>query len=153
MIGALMTSNMSDRVRRLELSLSMLEEMANRLRYLRPTMLGLMTSISAQKRFSELKIAGLCHAGLLSGRPFSESWREALQKQRKILGDYGAEALLPLGEVLGSTDLDSQLAAIACQRELLEHGIFSAREERAKKGSLFRTMGVLGGVGIAIVLI
>ena len=153
MIGLLMASNMSGKVRRIEGLIAMLEEMASRLAHLRPTMLGLMTWLAARERFAELGIAEVCRQRLQSGEAFSISWRAGIECESNNIDRDLVDILSPLGEVLGSTDLDSQLSAISCACRLLKVNLETAREEQRKKSGMFRTMGVLCGIAIAILLI
>ena len=148
-----MASNMSDKVRRIEGLIAMLEEMASRLSHLRPTMLGLFTWLAARERFTELGIAQVCRQKLQSGEAFSTSWRASIECKSNSLDRDLAEILSPLGEVLGSTDLDSQLSVISCACRLLKVNLEKAREEQRKKSGMFRTMGVLCGIAIAILMI
>jgi len=127
--------------------------MHGRLQYLQPTVQSLITSLAAQQRFGELPFLRECSKLMLSGQDFSSSWRGALKKQIVTLGKEEAAMLGSLGDVLGQSDLDSQLAAISLARVQLEQRIDGAREKAAAQGSLYRSIGALGGVAAAIILI
>jgi stage III sporulation protein AB len=54
--------------------------------------------------------------------------------------------------VLGASDLESQLAAIDYGVSLLEARLAAAREYAAARGKLYGTLGVLAGLGIAVLI-
>jgi len=87
------------------------------------------------------------------GRDFASSWRVALKKQIVTLGKEEAAIIGSLGDVLGQSDLESQLAAISLARAQLEQRIDGAREKVSAQSSLYRSIGALGGVAAAIILI
>ena len=148
-----MASDMSEKVKRLESACAMLSEMSSRLAGLMPTMLGLMTQLAAQERFAPLGIAQKCRDKLLEGNPFSSSWGDAVESSRTLLGGEAADILLPLGEVLGAADLESQLGAISHAQKSLNLKLESAREDQKKKSGMLGAMGVLCGIAIAIFII
>ena len=147
-----MASSLSARLRRLECCVLLLGEMQGRLQYLQPTVQSLITALAAQQRFGDLPFLRECTQLMLKGRGFPHSWREALKKQEAALGKEEAVILASLGDVLGQSDLDSQLAAISLARVQLEQRIDGAREKMTAQGSLYRSIGALGGVAAAIIL-
>ena len=64
-----------------------------------------------------------------------------------------AELMKELGLSLGKSDAAGQLALIELYRERLSCFEKSAAEELSQKGKLFRSLGVLCGIGVAIVII
>jgi len=148
-----MASNLSARLRKLESCVLLLGEMHGRLQYIQPTVQSLISALAAQQRFGGLPFLRECAQLMLKGRDFSSSWREALKKQTSALGKEEAAVLSSLGDVLGQSDLQSQLAAIDLARGQLEQRIDGAREKMAAQGSLYRSIGALGGAAAAIILI
>lgn len=83
---------------------------------------------------------------------FRESWRTAVTGLRNI-GDEEKRALVEFGNFLGSTDISGQLSGIALQSELM-HGIYERRQaDYQKKGRLYRSLGVLAGLTVGIIVI
>ena len=148
-----MASDLSARLRRLESCVLLLGEMHGRLRYLQPTVQGLVSALAAQHRFSGLPFLKESARLMLKGQEFSSGWREALKAHEGILGKEEAAILASLGDVLGQSDLDSQLAAIDLARVQLEQRIEGARKKVMAQGSLYRSIGALGGVAAAIILL
>lgn len=132
---------------------SLLGEMLERLRYLQPTMRGLIRSLAAMERFEDLAFLRDCARRLEDGRPFPAAWRESLKADSAALGREESELLLGLGDSLGVTDLNSQLDAIACTREILGARLEQARSYADSHARLYRTMGVLLGLALLILFI
>jgi len=153
MMGILAASSLSARLRRLELCVSLLGEISGRLSYLQPTTQSLIAALAAQARFAAIGFLRKCAAEMGRGEPFSPSWQLALEGERQALGREESALLASLGDVLGRSDLDSQLNAIALTREQFEQRLAERREKMRKQESLYRSMGVLGGVAAAIILI
>lgn len=63
------------------------------------------------------------------------------------------EILQPFAEQLGTTGSTSQLSIIAHTKKLLENACQDAHEKYAVSGKLYRNMGFLSGIFIAILLI
>jgi stage III sporulation protein AB len=148
-----MASSLSERVRRLEDTAALLDEMSRRLRYLAPAMPELIRALAAQERFAALGIPQACYGAMTRGERFSDAWRGALAQSRSLLGHEETLLLAGLADVLGQTELESQLGAIACAGEALAHRIAARRAEAARKARLYRTMGALAGAAMAVILI
>jgi stage III sporulation protein AB len=153
MTGIFMASNLWERVRRLEDCDALLGEMIHRMRYLTPTMGALMGSLCGQERFAQLTFLSRCKELLMDGSTMEQAWRTALAEAQKALGREESELLAGLADVLGRTDLESQLDALSGVRELLADRCAGLREQVDKKGGLYRTMGVLCGAAFFILLV
>jgi len=124
----------------------------DRLRYLQPPISQLVEGAASLERFSKLAFLGRCRDRMHSGTPFPDSWRLSVGEASRELGPELAEMLLPLGEVLGGADLDSQLASLLHVQSMLESRLVSARDHQQQHGKLYRSLGVLAGVALVIIL-
>lgn len=85
----------------------------------------------------------------------SEIWTNAVEKYFRDL-DLTFEderILIDFGLNLGKTDIEGQLRNIEVTIEKLKGQLVYAKESRDKYGKLYKTMGTLGGMAIAIILI
>lgn len=147
-----MASSLSRRVRMIEGSIALLNHLYERLKYLQPTIFSLMEGAAKLGQFESCPYLNDCCAHMRQGESFSASWKQAVQASADLLGKDEAALLGALGDTLGCTDLDSQLTAIAYTRELLEAKLTAARDYQCTHSKLYRTLGLLTGVGIAIIL-
>lgn len=83
---------------------------------------------------------------------FHEQWREAVLAERNINKEE-RELMLYLGELLGSTDTEGQLRCINDIRSELHCVHEKRRAEYYQKGKLYRSIGLLMGVTIGIIII
>lgn len=58
-----------------------------------------------------------------------------------------------IGKLLGKTDIEGQLSEISLGLDLIGKQIKDAEYERNKNSKLYKTMGVIFGLGISIILI
>lgn len=84
--------------------------------------------------------------------PFGESWRQAVEELELLSPDAQA-ALLPLGEVLGRYEADSQRKALEHVRQALEREEQRAQEERRRLGRVYQALGLSGGAFLVILLL
>ena len=84
--------------------------------------------------------------------PFGESWRQAVD-ELELLSLDGRAALLPLGEVLGRYEADSQRQAMEHARQALEREEQRAQEERRRLGRVYQALGLSGGAFLVILLL
>lgn len=129
----------------------MLEEIILLLRYRSATVYEIAETLAADGRFSEFEFLKSVSEG---DKPFREGWREAVfacnipdMKKSDI------ELIADIGGRLGSSDLEGQLGTVMLQREELRSAIRSAEEDCAKKAKLYRSLGVLFGAFVSIMLI
>jgi len=153
MTGIYMASGLSKRVGAIENSISLLGMLCDRLRFLQPSMNQLIGAMASMEQFSATGYLVRCRDLLREGHPFPESWQRAVHESTPEIGKAQAAILLPLGEVLGSTDLDSQLAALGHARALLENRLADARSYRDRHAKMYQSLGVLCGLAIAILFV
>ncbi len=83
---------------------------------------------------------------------FPSSWEEAVEEDPELTPEM-REIVLTVGQTLGSTTLEGQISALRlCQSQLI-----SLREQAKtcsmQKGTLFRSMGLLCGIFLDILLL
>ena len=60
---------------------------------------------------------------------------------------------MTFGKILGQTDLQGQLGKVKLTLDFLETQIQQAQAEENKNKKLYKTLGVLTGMGLVIILI
>ncbi len=83
---------------------------------------------------------------------FPLCWFDAVEHDR-TLSPESAEVLCGIGQTLGSTALDGQLAALSLALERLSVLQSDAENTAVKKGNLYRSLGILGAIFAAILLL
>lgn len=89
---------------------------------------------------------------LRPGIPPSMVWNSAVCSDADV--PKGArEILYSLGAVLGTTDIHGQLSAIELHCNRLKRAAAESRERCERLGKLYRSLGMLGGAMLAILLL
>lgn len=146
--GLQLSGQLRRRITRLETLVMLLEEMTSMLRYQAPTVRELLDALCGQARYAQL---GFLHTAQATAQPFGAAWQAGLAADRQLT-PAERELLQGLGSTLGSTDLEGQLAAIALYRVRLDEQLAGAQAVYARKGRLYRSLGVLGGAMVAVLL-
>lgn len=85
----------------------------------------------------------------------SEAWEYAVRKniKRTALNKEDEEILVSFGRMLGSSDLEGQIRNIKLALKRLENQEKKAEELRVKNESMYKRLGLLGGLAIVIIFI
>ncbi|MCI8309732.1 MAG: hypothetical protein HFJ45_06055 [Clostridia bacterium] len=83
----------------------------------------------------------------------SLSWNEALNSTHNSLKDEDREVLSMLGKMLGKTDKFGQIQEIDIVSKFLDKQIENSEEEKRKNEKLYKTLGIVCGLTLAIILV
>ncbi|MBO4816575.1 MAG: stage III sporulation protein AB [Clostridia bacterium] len=81
-----------------------------------------------------------------------EAWSIALKMEDLNINNEDKMALNNLSKLLGKTDLQGQLGQIEMTEDFLEEQIKKAEKEKNKNEKLYRTLGMILGLTIVIIL-
>ena len=82
------------------------------------------------------------------------SWNKAVDERTGLsLLKEDVDVLKNLGKLLGKTDLEGQINEINLVENFLDNQIAKSEKERANNEKLYKTLGVVCGLGLVIVLI
>ena len=73
--------------------------------------------------------------------------------ENKYFNDEDKNVTKMMGKLLGKTDIEGQLSEIELGLELINKQIKDAEIEKNKNSKLYKTMGVILGIGISIILV
>ncbi len=82
-----------------------------------------------------------------------EAWSEAINEDTNNLIQEDKEIIRMMGKLLGKTDIKGQVNEIVLTQGLIEKQLEKAEIEKNKNMKLYKTMGVVLGIGICIILI
>lgn len=150
--GFALSSNLSGRVRMLEDTIGMLRCILEELRYTLAPMNRLIGSVASMERYQKLNFLQSCHVLMRRGVPFPQAWRQSLSENAAPLTKEEAGILASLSQVLGAADAGAQEAAVSHTVLLLEDRLRTAREGRDSHSRMYRALGFLGGLALAVAL-
>lgn len=82
-----------------------------------------------------------------------EAWNSAIETDILNLNNEDKNILKTLGKLLGKTDIKGQVNQIELTSSFLDNQIKKAELERQKNEKLYRSLGMILGLGIVIILI
>ncbi len=125
---------------------------AGKIRYTAAPVPDIVSGIVREGKFSELPfLRGVAGCGAAA---FHETWRRELlawQRGGPLLQE-DVELLLDFGEKTGTSDLDGQIENCRMYQGLLDVRLKDARSAAREKGRLYMTLGLIGGMALALLL-
>lgn len=82
-----------------------------------------------------------------------KSWENTINLIESNLNIEDKKILIDMGKVLGTTDVDGQVSNIKITSSFIDRQIQKAEQEKNKNVKLFRTLGIVSGLTIIIILI
>lgn len=82
-----------------------------------------------------------------------DAWNNAFSDIQSNLIEEDIVILKNLGRLLGQTDVEGQIAEIEVVIQFLDTQLDNARQEKIKNEKMYRTLGIVGGLTIAVILI
>ena len=82
-----------------------------------------------------------------------EAWKNAFLDVPNNLSKEDTTILSNLGRMLGQTDVEGQISEIEVVVQFLNTQLENAKQEKIKNEKMYRTLGIVGGLTIAIILI
>ena len=80
------------------------------------------------------------------------AWKKSIEESNLSFTKEDKDVLNDLGKLLGQTDVEGQIGQIELVTTFLDQQIEKAELERKKNEKLYRTLGLITGLGIVIVL-
>lgn len=81
-----------------------------------------------------------------------KSWNIALESSKTNMKEEDINILKGLNKLLGKTDIDGQISEIELTNNFLDKQIEKAIKEQEKNEKLYRTLGMITGLTIVIIL-
>lgn len=155
-LGYVLSSDCKKRPRQLRELQSMLQMFENQISYLSDVLADAFGRISAAGGETGIFFIDTVER-LRSGRSLSaaQAWEEAVRGNIKktSLNREDEEILVSFGKLLGGSDLEGQVKNIRLTLYQLRSQEQKAEESRKRNESMYRSLGILGGLAVVIVLI
>lgn len=82
-----------------------------------------------------------------------KKWENAISNIESNLNSEDKNILIDMGKILGTTDVDGQVSNIKITSSFINRQIEKAEQEKEKNAKIFRTLGIVSGLTIIIILI
>jgi stage III sporulation protein AB len=109
---------------------------------------------STKGEFSKLLFLSETANRMCKGECPSDAWENALRlhSDENALNSNDRELLIDFGRGLGTSDVEGQLLHCETFRGLIVDRLAKARSEVETKGKLYVSLGIAGGLGVALLL-
>lgn len=137
----------------MEQSKSLIKTMENAIRYQAVPLYEMVRDMSHRRNCPGY--VRECVRQIGRGLPFPEAWEKSMQEQecKAMLKKEDVSLLSAFGQGLGASDIEGQISHCKLYFSMLDEKYQNAKEEFEKKGKLYFMLGVLSGIGIALVLV
>lgn len=81
------------------------------------------------------------------------AWADSIQEADISINQEDKDILKELGKTLGQSDAESQVSNITLTESFLDMQIEKAEQERQKNQKIYKTLGIIVGLGFVIILI
>jgi len=151
LIGIFSSDKLKNRVKELNLINYMLEEIEILIRYKAMTVYEIVDTLRQNQAFNIFSFLNNIDNNMQI--PFKTSWENNIDKMQSSLSQSDLKLLKSFGGSLGTSDISGQISTIKIYKEnflKLEKDATSVYE---KKSKLYRSLGVLVGAFVSILLI
>ena len=152
LIGLLISKKYINRVNELKEFKNALNIFKTKIRYTYEPIPEIFTEIS-QNISSNIGSVFIQAANKMDVLAAGEAWNLALKIDSLNINEEDRVILNNLSKLLGKTDLEGQINQIEMTSDFLDKQIVKAEYEREKSEKMYRTLGMILGIAIVIILI
>lgn len=149
--GMYLSKRLKEREGQLCAALLFVKELTVQIRYTNSKICDILKEASSNAAYRKLGFITDCASKSENG-DFHGIWSEGVKNQ-PFLNQRDKELLLALGERLGETDTDGQLAFLEMTEAMLAAQREDAREDYVKKSRMYRSVGLLCGLALGITVL
>ena len=151
-LGIMLSKKYIDRVDELKAFKSALNMLKTKIRYTYAPLTDIFTDISKSLRGNvSVLFQNACEQ--IEAKGATDGFCAAIEMTRLNVSKEDKLVMKNLSKLLGKTDAEGQINEIELTESFLESQIETAEIEREKNAKLYKTLGVISGVGLVIILI
>ena len=83
----------------------------------------------------------------------NQAWKISVDEFHEVFNKEDIDVIKMFGKLLGKTDIEGQVSEILLTQNLIEKQIEKAEYEKSKNSKLYKSMVVICGLGICIILV
>ena len=150
-VGLFFSLRLKEREKTMSSVLLLIKELTVQIRYTNTEIGDILTSAANNVEFNGLYF--VCECSKLNEKGnFHFLWKEGVKKQ-PFLEAKDRELLNTLGDNLGQTDTEGQLSFLEMYEELIKKNLEQAAKDYADKGKMYRSVGLLCGLAVGIMVL
>ncbi|MBC5786573.1 stage III sporulation protein AB [Clostridium facile] len=134
-------------------SVELVECMKAEIRYSGKEIQQMIHEFGKSSQFQQLPFLKECDQKMDQGEPFPSAWKTALEQSNQHFQQQDLEQIASLGRILGASDVEGQLSSLELISQNLQHYLQQSEEFAHSKGKLYRSLGILTGIAVAILVV
>lgn len=152
LIGIKFSFSITERIRKLSLLILLTDKISSFIEFKALHTGEILISLASDNCFCSIGFLKKAYIYYKNGDTFCNSWKRALDEDYE-LGNEEKEQLLIIGNSLGISGAEEQLSLIEICRKNINNICCTISPELQNKAKLYRSLGVLAGVFISIMLV
>lgn len=149
--GIWFSKRLKERERFMSSVILLIKELTVQIKYTNTEIGEMLKHASQTETYQNLLFVTSC-TNISENGDFHPLWNDGVKKQ-PYLTSTDRELLFALGDRLGETDLDGQLSFLELTCEMLKKQQEEAAENYRKKGRMYRSVGLLCGLAVGIMVL
>ena len=153
-IGNYKASQYINRLKELISIKSALNIFENKIKFTQSPLGEILKSISENCDENNIKnIFKVLSAEMKKNTNIHKIWEKTINTNTSNLNEEDKKILIHMGKILGTTDVEGQVSNIKITSSFIDRQIEKAEQEKEKNVKMFRTLGIVSGLTIIIILI
>ena len=150
-VGLYFSFRLKEREKVMSEVMLLIKELTVQIRYTNSEIGEMLRGAARNEAYERLLFVSLC-GDAENGDNFHVKWNEGVKNQ-PYLTSRDREVLTALGSRLGETDRDGQITFLEMTEELVRGQKEQASADYLNKGKLYRSVGILCGLAVGIMII
>lgn len=152
LIGIRMSLSLSEREKRLRLIILMFDRFSTLIDFQAVHTGEILAQTATDVRFNDLHFLKEAFKMYKNGEIFRNAWDKAVNNDIS-LGEEEKSILFSVGASIGKSNTAGQLSMLEINRQNIENIYENISRENLNKGKLYRSLGVLTGIFISVMLV
>lgn len=153
--GVELSKKYCSRTKELNLVLAMLNKIETYIRFSQTPTAEIFGQLAQESYFDCLGFAKKCNGYLKKGMIFPTAFGKSIDesKSQLHLTESDLKIIARLGDIIGAWDVQGQIKELKLIQNQLEESLDLAKQEQKTKGKLMKSVGLLVGILISIILL
>ncbi|MDE5853238.1 MAG: stage III sporulation protein AB [Oscillospiraceae bacterium] len=122
------------------------------IRYKQTNLDQMLIEASSKEAFSSLEFLSSA-VEFMKIFPFPQAWKKSISNWNSKMDTYDKQLLFSFADILGASDVTGQLTALEHMRVRFQSSFNKAKETCDKNGKLSKSLGVLAGLAICVLML
>lgn len=148
----MLSTNLIQAKQEIHLMIDFIERLKTEIRFQARELKEIFEVLACEDRFSKLTFIPLCLKEM-ENTSFPAAWEKAVKETQMKLNKENATLLLSMSDILGASDAQGQLNMLDMVEQSFKRSLEEAEKNAVVKGRMYRSLGILCGLGLGVLFI